>query len=116
MELLSQRVEVLEKQLQVLMAEKSADEKPKKEKKEKKQKKDDEKPKKKRVSGWILFQKAMREDVKESLQDDAGEGQKVKSTEVMTELAKRWKALTEDEHKEWNEEAAKQKALIDSEE
>ena len=111
-ELLSQRVEVLEKQLQVLMAEKSADEKPKK---EKKQKKDDEKPKKKRVSGWILFQKAMREDVKESLQDKASDA-KVKSTEVMTELAKRWKALEEDERQEWNLEAAKQKVLIDSEE
>tara|TARA_Y100000748_G_C15378632_1_gene442761 strand:+ start:253 stop:630 length:378 start_codon:yes stop_codon:yes gene_type:complete len=43
-ELLSQRVEILEKQLQVLMDEKSADEKSKKEKK------DDEKPKKKYVS------------------------------------------------------------------
>ena len=112
MELLSQRVEVLEKQLQVLMAEKSADEKPNK---QKKQKKDDEKPNKKRVSGWILFQKAMREDVKESLQDEAGDA-KVKSTEVMTELAKRWKALEEDERQEWNLEAAKQKVLIDSEE
>ena len=112
MELLSQRVEVLEKQIQVLMAEKSADEKPKK---KQKQKKDDEKPKKKRVSGWILFQKAMREDVKESLQDEAGDA-KVKSTEVMTELAKRWKALDEDDRKEWNLEAAKQKVLIDSEE
>ena len=111
-ELLSQRVEVLEKQLQVLMAEKSADEKPNK---QKKQKKDDEKPNKKRVSGWILFQKAMREDVKESLQDEAGDA-KVKSTEVMTELAKRWKALEEDERQEWNLEAAKQKVLIDSEE
>ena len=111
MELLSQRVEVLEKQIQVLMAEKSADEKPKK---EKKQKKDDEKPKKKRVSGWILFQKAMREVVKESLQEEAGDA-KVKSTEVMTGLAKQWKELTDDERKEWNDQAAEQKAS-DSEE
>tara|TARA_Y100000741_G_scaffold216735_1_gene165210 strand:- start:15 stop:365 length:351 start_codon:yes stop_codon:yes gene_type:complete len=112
MELLSQRVEVLEKQIQVLMAEKSADEKPKK---QKKQKKDDEKPKKKRVSGWILFQKAMREDVKESLQLTAGEGQKIKSTEVMTELAKQWKALEEEVREKWNDKAAEQKAS-DSEE
>jgi hypothetical protein len=104
-QLLTQRVELLEKQLTTVLA-KSDDVKPKKEKKTKKEKKDDssddEKPKKKRVSGYILFSNSNRDDVKNKLMtgDD-----KPKNTEVMKELAVMWKALTDEERGEWNTKA-----------
>ncbi len=86
-------------------------EKPKKEKKEK-----DDKPKKKRVSGYILFQKAMREDVVTTLKDALEEeGAKIKQSDVMRELGKMWKALDDDEREEWNVKAAEQKASSDEE-
>ena len=87
-------------------------EKPKKGKKEKKEKKEKEdKPKKKRVSGYILFQKAMREDVVQTLKDALEEADaKVKQSDVMSELGKMWKALDDEEREEWNKKAAEQKA------
>ena len=89
-------------------------EKPKKGKKEKKEKK--EKPKKKRVSGYILFQKAMREDVVQTLMDALEEADaKVKQSDVMSELGKMWKALDDEEREEWNDKAAEQKASSDEE-
>ena len=89
-------------------------EKPKKGKKEKKEK--DDKPKKKRVSGYILFQKAMREDVVQTLKDALEEADaKVKQSDVMSELGKMWKALDDEEREEWYDKAAEQKAS-DSEE
>jgi len=85
----------------------------KKEKKVKKVKKED---KPKRVSGYILFQKAMREDAVKTLNDALEEdGAKIKQSDVMKELGKMWKALEDDERKEWNDKAAEQKAS-DSEE
>ena len=100
-ELLNQRVQVLEKQLVALMGDNTADKKDKKVKKEK-----DASPKPKRTSAWILFQAANREGVKERLTKETGD-EKVKSTDVMTELAKMWKALS-DEEKSPYEEKAKQ--------
>ena len=86
----------------------------KKEKKEKKEK--DDKPKKKRVSGYILFQKAMREDVVQTLKDALEEADaKVKQSDVMSELGKMWKALDDDEREEWNDKAAEQKSSSDEE-
>ena len=113
LELLSQRVEILEKQVAALMADKTTepDKKSKKEKKEKKEKKstksdsDDEPPKKKRVSGYILFGKAERDNVKTELEASAEPDTKVKSTEVMKRLGELWKALPEDEREEWNTKA-----------
>ena len=92
-------------------------EKPKKGKKEKKEKKEKEdKPKKKRVSGYILFQKAMREDVVQTLKDALEEADaKVKQSDVMSELGKMWKALDDEEREEWNDKAAEQKASSDEE-
>ena len=81
----------------------------KKEKKEKKVKKevvssDDEekKSKKKRVSGYILFSNANRDEVKGKLADG---DEKPKNTEVMKELAKMWKELGDDEKEIWNNKA-----------
>tara|TARA_B100001769_G_scaffold259123_1_gene238668 strand:- start:156 stop:818 length:663 start_codon:yes stop_codon:yes gene_type:complete len=98
-ELLNQRVQVLEKQLLALMGDKTADKKDKKVKKEK-----DASPKPKRTSAWILFQAANREDVKERLTKETGD-EKVKSTDVMTELAKLWKALSAEEKSPYEEKA-----------
>jgi upstream-binding transcription factor len=80
----------------------------KKEKKAKKAKKDaassddEEKPKKKRVSGYILFSNANRDEVKEKL---AESDEKPKNTEVMKELAKKWRELGDEEKEVWNTKA-----------
>mgnify|MGYP002879290917 CR=1 FL=1 len=110
LEIVANRIAELEKQMAAVLAkldektEATASEaKPKKEKKEKKEKspkkekaEKEEKPKKKRgMTGYLLFSKENRAAVKEEL----GE---VKPTEVVTEVAKRWKALTDEERDEWN--------------
>ena len=107
---LAQRVEVLEKQLALLLANHSkvsnpvVDEKPvvKKTKGTKSPKKesssDDDKPKKKRTSGYIIFSKAMRDDAVAKLSAD---GATYKNQDVMTELGAMWKALSDDEKDEW---------------
>ena len=116
LELVAQRVEILEKQMAALMADKTTeptkpDKKSKKEKKEKKEKNspksdsDDEAPKKKRVSGYILFGKAERDNVKAELEAAADADSKVKSTEVMKRLGELWKELPEATRDEWNAKA-----------
>ena len=118
LEIVAQRVAALESQmseLSIKMEElvKVVSKKEKKEKKEKKAKKDavssddEDKPKKKRVSGYILFSNANRDDVKEKLAEG---DEKPKNTEVMKELAKMWKELGDDEKEVWN---AKAKELKD---
>ena len=108
LEIVMNRIAELEKQMTAVLAkleEKSA-EKPKKEKsprKEKSPKKEkaekEEKPKKKRgMTGYLLFSKENRVAVKDELGD-------VKPTEVVTEVAKRWKAMTDEEREVWNERA-----------
>ena len=85
------------------------DEKPKPKAKKEKKEKNEDKPK--RVSGYILFQKAMREDAVKTLNDALEEdGAKIKQSDVMKELGRMWKALEDDERKEWNDKAAEQKA------
>ena len=71
----------------------------KKEKKEKKAKAEPSDDKPKRITGYILFCNSNRDDVKTKLtvSDD-----KPKNTEVMTELARMWKAIDSDEKDEWN--------------
>ena len=106
LELVAQRVEVLEKQMADLLSEKKKTEKKaKKEKKKSKDTDDDEpsKKKKKGPSGYLLYSKAMRDEAKEKLAKDSDE--KPKSTEVMKELGTMWKALSDDEREGWNEKA-----------
>ena len=111
-EQLSQRIEVLEKQMTLLLADKKEQsdvkaEKPKKPKKSKKdQDSDDEKPKKKRVSGYLLFSSVHRDEVKQELFGD----EKPKNSEIMVELGK---VKAHDEDEEWN---AKAKANAEAEE
>ena len=108
-ELLSQRIEVLEKQVAALMADKTTEssksDKKSKKKKSTKSDSDDDAPKKKRVSGYILFGKAERNNVKAELEASTEPDTKVKSTEVMKRLGELWKALPQDEREEWNTKA-----------
>ena len=116
LELVAERVAVLEKQMAALMDDKVSEvvqAKPKKEKKPKKEASDEDKPKKKRVSGYILFSKASREEVKTDMAAAAEPDEKLKNTEIMCELARRWKALDEDGRGEWN---VKAKELKESDE
>ena len=102
LEIVANRIAELEKQMSAVMAklEETTTEKPKKAKKEKSPKKEKEdKPKKKRgMTGYLLFSKENRATVKEELGD-------VKPTEVVTEVAKRWKALPDEERDKWNQRA-----------
>jgi len=67
---------------------------------------DEEVPKKKRTSGYLVFSKAMRDDAIASLNKLAVDGVKFKNQDIMTELGKMWKALSEDEQKDWSAKAA----------
>ena len=104
-EMLVARVEVLEKQMATL----TGTEIPTK-KKDKKNKNTSSNPdsdgestkKKSRVSGYILFGKAVRDEVKDELFPN---GEKVLSSKVMSEIGSRWKALDDEEKKQWNEKA-----------
>ena len=82
------------------------DKKPKKSKKEKPVS-DDEKPKK--VSGYILYSKAKREEAIANIKTENGdEDYKPKSTEVMKELGRMWKEVDESVRDEWNAKAKEQ--------
>ena len=103
LELLAQRVEILEKQMAALMADNTTPtKKSKKHKNSTKSDTDDDTPKKKRLSGYILFGKAERDNVKAQLEAAALPDTKVKSTEVMKRLGQLWKLLDDDTRNHWN--------------
>ena len=97
LEIVSKRVEELEKRMAELEQLVSA--KPVKEtktsKKSPKKEKPEGEPKKRRMTGYLLFARERRAEVKEQLGD-------VKPTEVITEVAKQWKALKDEEREGWN--------------
>jgi hypothetical protein len=107
LEILTQRVEALEKQLALLLENKTKEVTENKTKKSKKSKKDDssddeEKPKTKRVSGYILFSNATRDEVRDSLSKG---DEKPKNTDIMKELARLWKELSDEDKEPWNTKA-----------
>ena len=112
-EVLTERVVALEKQLALLLSEKAVDvsdtkkdtKKPKKTKDTKEE--DDDKPKKKRTSGYILYSNAHRDEVKESLTDG---DEKPKNTDIMKKLAENWKLLSDEDRETWNTKAKELKA------
>tara|TARA_Y100000813_G_scaffold194500_1_gene174964 strand:- start:243 stop:614 length:372 start_codon:yes stop_codon:yes gene_type:complete len=112
-ELLAQRLEILEKQITAFMANNTNQpnnpnknyNKDKKEKKSTKSDSHDEPPKKKRVSGYILFGKAHRDNVKAELEAHADPHTKVKSTDVMKRLGELWKDLPDATRNDWNTKA-----------
>ena len=61
---------------------------------------------KKRQNGYLLFGKEMRAAIKEELEANLDEGEKLKPHAVVQEIAAQWKALDKDEQAEWNEKAS----------
>ena len=131
LELAVQRIETLEKQMMVLMADKVKDDKvAKKAKKTAKKAADgssDEatETKVKKVSGYLLHNAAQRPALKETMEkeiatankalekenaklaeDDKKPLLKLKSTEVLSRLATAWKALDDAARAKWNADAA----------
>jgi len=123
-ETLVARVAELEKQMEMVMKviedkKDVSDQEPKKTKAPKKEKAPKEekevKPKKKRgMTGYLLYAKEMRPEVKDELIEGGNESPK--PTEVITEVAKRWKALGDEEREEWNNRAKTEKEDQDSSE
>ena len=72
-------------------------------KKEKAVKADVEPKKKRGTTGYLMFASEMRPEVKAKLIDEGNESPK--PTEVITEVAKRWKALDDKKRDEWNAKA-----------
>jgi len=62
-------------------------------------------PVKKKQSGYIMFCNSIRAEVKAELEAELAEGEKLKPADTMSQLAKRWKALSQEEQAEWNEAA-----------
>ena len=62
-------------------------------------------PKKRPQTGYLLFASEMRSTVKTEMAADLGEDEKVPPQEVVKELAKRWKALEQNEREAWKEKA-----------
>ena len=111
LEILSQRIEVLEKQLSALLESNTSDttptNKPKKSKKPKDDSSDSEdKPKTKRTSGYILYSNATRDEVRDNL--TTGD-ERLKNTDIVKELARLWKDLPQDEKDSWNSKAKEHK-------
>ena len=98
---LNTRVTQLEEKLAMLMAPDS-DDVPKPNPKAKAKPKDEEQPKKKRTSGYILFSNATRDEVRDQLTKD---DEKPKNTDIMKELARLWKELSDEDKEPWNNKA-----------
>ena len=119
------RVAELEEQVKQLMTQletktkatkgEKKEKEPKATKREKEPKKNmDGSPKKKRgTTGYLLFAKETRPLAKNDITND--ENPSPKPTEVVTEIAKRWKALSDDEREEWNKKANAENTSSDEE-
>ena len=66
---------------------------------------DPEKPKK-RLTGYLLFSKEMRPEMKAAYEAELEEGEKLQSKTVVAALASAWKALSAEEQAEWKAKAA----------
>ena len=60
-------------------------------------------PANKKHSGYIMFCNCIRAEVKAKLEAELAEGDKLKPADTMSQLAKRWKALSEKEKAKWND-------------
>ena len=97
------RVAELEEQVKTLM-EKLGTTKVNATKKQKSSTNKDGSPKKKRgTTGYLMFAKETRPEAKDFITTD--ENPTPKPTEVVTEIAKRWKALEDEERASWNDKA-----------
>lgn len=64
-------------------------------------------PKKKRITGFILYSNAHRDQVKDSLTNDID---KPRKSCVLKKLSQMWQLLSQDERNEWNAKAVEVKA------
>lgn len=104
-DILTERVVGLEKQIALLLADKDTPDTTDKKNKKKKTNNsttEDGLVKKKRTSGYILYSNAHRDSVRDSLTND---DEKPKNTDIMKRLAENWKALNDDERALWNTKA-----------
>ena len=69
-------------------------------------KEEDKKERKKSTTGYLQFSSSNRVSVRSELESKLGEGEKVKPQEILKILGERWKELTEEERKEWNDKAS----------
>ena len=99
------RVAELEEQVKSLMEKIGTTKtKAKATKKEKSSTNKDGSPKKKRgTTGYLMFAKETRPEAKDFITTE--DNPNPKPTEVVTEIAKRWKALDDEERDSWNEKA-----------
>ena len=103
LEMANKRVEELEKQMAEVMSRLGMKEEKPKKGKGKVEKVEKVEKKKRGMTGYLLFAKEKRPEVKAEL--ESGGNENPKPTEVITEVAKRWKAMGEEEQGEWNERA-----------
>ena len=104
-EMLSRRIDTLEKQLSMLLKDSSDKTTTIMESAPQSRQRDShlrDKPTKKRTSGYLLYSAEMRETVKTKLTAD---GAKLKNQDIMTETGAMWKALSDEEKAPWNEKA-----------
>ena len=77
--------------------------------------KTDEPKSKRKITGYLLFSKETRAEVREAMEADLEDGDKLKPQAVVAELAAQWKALSQEEQDGWKERAAEE-AEADSDE
>jgi len=65
-------------------------------------------------TGYLMFCKEMRPDVKAALEDLLAEGEKLAPTDTVKELAAQWKLLSDEDRGEWNKKAAENKEAMKS--
>jgi hypothetical protein len=65
-------------------------------------------------TGYLMFCKEMRPDVKAALEDLLEEGEKLAPTDTVKELAAQWKSLSDQDRAEWNKKAADNKEAMKS--
>ena len=119
-QMLTERVELLEKQLAAITNNDNTNSNTKNTKTSKKSSSKKDSPKKERVkttTGYIVYSNSFRDEVKQHLTslltDD--EVKKPKNTDIMKELARMWKELNDDEKIVWNNKAKEQNAQYKAE-
>ena len=66
---------------------------------------------KRNITGYLLFSREMRPDMKAELEADIEDGEKLKPQTVVIALAAAWKDLDEAEKSEWNKRATEEAAF-----
>ena len=65
-------------------------------------------------TGYLMFCKELRPEVKAALEKLLEEGEKLAPTDTVKELAAQWKGLSQEERDEWNAKAAENKEAMKS--